>query len=101
MPNCLKKTAKHLKMLVLNYLTRLKPLKPLKNRILHPFRSFQVQKTQHNPQTNPIFWLFGHKMLILTKKSMRKWWNGRHARLRGVWATVWVQIPSFAPKKQP
>ena len=28
---------------------------------------------------------------------MRKWWNGRHARLRGVWETVRVQIPPFAP----
>jgi hypothetical protein len=23
---------------------------------------------------------------------------GRRARLRGVWATVWVQVPSTAPK---
>ncbi len=25
---------------------------------------------------------------------------GRRARLRGVWATVWVQVPSFAPIKK-
>ncbi len=24
--------------------------------------------------------------------------TGRRARLRGVWATVWVQVPSAAPK---
>ena len=26
--------------------------------------------------------------------------TGRRARLRGVWATVWVQVPSAAPKIQ-
>ena len=25
---------------------------------------------------------------------------GRRARLRGVWATMWVQVPSFAPNKE-
>ena len=24
--------------------------------------------------------------------------TGRRVRLRGVWETVWVQVPSFAPK---
>ena len=26
--------------------------------------------------------------------------TGRRARLRGVWATVWVQVPSAAPLKE-
>lgn len=30
---------------------------------------------------------------------MRMWRNGRRARFRYVWATVWVQVPPSAPKK--
>ena len=40
------------------------------------------------------------KKMLLYGCILRVWRNGRRACLRGKWETVWVQVPSLAPKEK-